>query len=299
MKYTKRKKLGIVGLGSMGEAMLKNLLNKNYNVYGHDIKLNVKKRLKNLNFFYFCESLKELCQNVKEILIVVENQNKCEKIIKEIINYKKNKLLDKNFLVICCVTVSSAWIEKCEKILSKYKVKLIDSPMSGGPKAALKGDLSLMISGKKNTLKLGKKILKDLSKKQFIMGSKAGYGSKMKMVNQCLAGIHISAAAEAIVLAKKEKLNLNKVLEVIKSSAGASWMFNDRGPRMVKKIFSPPKSRINIFVKDMKIVCDAMKKHKMNLPLSKSSLQNYQKAKSKKMHNLDDSSLVLHLDKTY
>ena len=283
----------------MGEAMLKNLLNKNYNVYGHDIKLNVKKRLKNLNFFYFCESLKELCQNVKEILIVVENQNKCEKIIKEIINYKKNKLLDKNFLVICCVTVSSAWIEKCEKILSKYKVKLIDSPMSGGPKAALKGDLSLMISGKKNTLKLGKKILKDLSKKQFIMGSKAGYGSKMKMVNQCLAGIHISAAAEAIVLAKKEKLNLNKVLEVIKSSAGASWMFNDRGPRMVKKIFSPPKSRINIFVKDMKIVCDAMKKHKMNLPLSKSSLQNYQKAKSKKMHNLDDSSLVLHLDKTY
>jgi len=299
LKYTKKKNLGIVGLGSMGEAMLKNLLRKNYIVYGHDINSNVKKRLKNIKSFYFCESLKELCQNVKEILIVVENQNQSEKIIKKIINYKKNKILDKNFLVICCVTVSSTWVEKSEKLLSKYKIKLIDSPMSGGPKAALKGNLSLMVSGKKNALKLGKKILKDLSKKQFIIGFKAGYGSKMKMVNQCLAGIHISAAAEAIVLAKREKLNLDKVLDVIKSSAGASWMFNDRGPRMIKKNFSPPKSRINIFVKDMKIVRDVMKKHKINLPLSKASLQNYQKAKLKKMQNLDDSSLVSLLDKTH
>ena len=76
-------------------------------------------------------------------------------------------------------------------------------------------------------------------------------------------------------------------------------MFNDRGPRMIRKNFSPPKSRINIFVKDMKIVRDVMKKHKINLPLSKASLQNYQKAKLKKMQNLDDSSLVSLLDKTY
>jgi 3-hydroxyisobutyrate dehydrogenase/2-hydroxy-3-oxopropionate reductase len=55
----------------------------------------------------------------------------------------------------------------------------------------------------------------------------------MKMVNQHLAGIHIAAMAEALVLAKSRGLDLARVVEVISSSAGTSWMFENRAPHVV------------------------------------------------------------------
>ncbi len=299
MKFINKKIVGIIGLGAMGMPIAQNLLKKKYIVYGYDIKNKLKAKLNKYKSFYFSMSVKDLCFKTNKVLIIVENQYQCDSIIKTILNLRKKGLLNKKFLIICCSTVSASWIEKCEKLLFKNKIQLIDSPMSGGPSVAIKGNLSLMISGRKKTLLSAKKILKDISKKQFILGSKAGYGSKMKTVNQCLAGIHILAAAEAIILAKKQKLNPTKVLEVIKNSAGGSWMFNDRAPRMIKKSFNPPKSKINIFVKDMKIVNETLKKYKLSLPLSKAALINYKKAKQRKMGNLDDSSIVTFLNKKY
>ena len=58
------------------------------------------------------------------------------------------------------------------------------------------------------------------------------------------------SAAEAIMLAKKEKIYLKKIFKIINNSSGQSWMFADRGKRMIEKKYFKPLSRLSIFKKD-------------------------------------------------
>jgi len=91
------------------------------------------------------------------------------------------------------------------------------------------------------------------------------------MINQLLAGVHIAATAEALTLAEKVGLNLETVFDVIKVSAGTSWMFENRGPHIVEGDYTP-RSSVNIFVKDMGIVTSEASRCGARAPLSQAAL---------------------------
>ena len=69
------------------------------------------------------------------------------------------------------------------------------------------------------------------------------------MVNQLLAGVHIAAACEAMAFAAKLGLDLPTVYKVIASSAGNSWMFENRVPHILEADYTP-RSAVEIFSKD-------------------------------------------------
>ncbi len=112
-----------------------------------------------------------------------------------------------------------------------------------------------------------------------------------------MAGIQIVSAAEAIILAKKEKINLEKIFKIINNSSGQSWMFADRGKRMIEKKYFKPLSRLSIFKKDMKLADQLRKKHFINLPLTKVALKMYENGCNQGLENFDDSAVIRLLDK--
>jgi L-threonate 2-dehydrogenase len=87
------------------------------------------------------------------------------------------------------------------------------------------------------------------------VGQAPGAASKVKMINQLLAGVHIAAAAEAVALGIKASVDLNALYAVISNSAASSWMFQNRGPHMLAGDYTL-RSAVNIFVKDLGIVLD-------------------------------------------
>ena len=105
------------------------------------------------------------------------------------------------------------------------------------------------------------------------------------------------SAAEAIMLAKKEKIDLNQIFKIINNSSGQSWMFADRGERMIKKKYFKPLSRLSIFKKDMKLANELRKKHFINLPLTKVALKMYEKGCKQGLENFDDSAVIRLLEK--
>ncbi len=72
----------------------------------------------------------------------------------------------------------------------------------------------------------------------------------MKLINQLLAGIHITAAAEAMAFGAKLGLDTKLLYEIIKTAAGGSWMFENRAPAMLDADWTPH-SALAIFVKDL------------------------------------------------
>ncbi len=286
--------VGILGLGSMGTAIAKNL-KKKHKIYGYDIKkFNTLKSSKN---FFFVKDLKEIFLKTNIFIIIVLDEGQCQKIINTFIDFKKRFKIKENYTIINCTTVSPNWVKKIYKKLQNNDFEYIDCPVSGGPKKALNGKLSLMISSKKNIYKKNLSLLKDMGNNIYNLGNKIGTGSTVKIINNSLAGIQIISAAESIILAKKEKINLKKIFKIINNSSGHSWMFNDRGKRMIDKNYFTPLSRLSIFKKDMKLANKLLKKHYLNLPLTKIALKIYELGCKQGLENFDDSAVIRILDK--
>jgi 3-hydroxyisobutyrate dehydrogenase len=123
------------------------------------------------------------------------------------------------------------------------------------------------------------------------LGDAAGTGAAFKMINQLLAGVHIAAACEAITFAAKQGLDLAKVYEVVTSSAGNSWMFENRVPHVLAGDYAPL-SAVEIFVKDLGIVQDMARTARYPVPLAAAALQMYLAAAGSGMGHEDDSSLA-------
>jgi len=134
-------------------------------------------------------------------------------------------------------------------------------------------------------------VLDAMGQRVFDCGRTIGLGSTAKMVNQLLCGVHIAAAAEALHLAERAGMDPAKMLEIIGVSAGNSWMFGDRGPRMLQADPAVT-SAVDIFVKDLGIVLGEGRALKAGLPLSAAAMQMFLAA-SGLGHGADDDSQVI------
>jgi 3-hydroxyisobutyrate dehydrogenase len=171
---------------------------------------------------------------------------------------------------------------------------LVDAPVSGGPARALEGDLLVVVGASPDALVGAQPVLDALSSALTVVGPKPGDGQALKTVNQLLAGVHIAAAAEAIALARGLGLDPALVVDALSQGAASSFMFADRGPRMLQAYTggAEVKSRVDIFVKDMGIVTAVGRSSHVPLPLAAAAQQLYLIAEAAGLGAHDDSSVV-------
>ncbi|MGP3974127.1 NAD(P)-dependent oxidoreductase [Streptomyces sp. 8N114] len=180
--------------------------------------------------------------------------------------------------------------------LAERGVLTVDAPVSGGPVRAGNGELLIVVGAEEVALKTARPVLDLLASTLTVVGPRPGDGQAMKAVNQLLAGVHIAAAAEAIALARGLGLDPGTVVDSLKHGAAGSFMFADRGPRMVQTYDDGPdpevKSRLDIFVKDMGIVTGIAKDAHVPVPLAAAAEQLYLLGEHAGLGTHDDSSVV-------
>jgi 3-hydroxyisobutyrate dehydrogenase len=88
--------------------------------------------------------------------------------------------------------------------------------------------MTMMTSGRPEAYARAGALLDAMAAKVYRLGDRAGNGSKVKIINQLLAGVHIAAAAEAMALGLREGVAPEALYDVITHSAGNSWMFENR-----------------------------------------------------------------------
>jgi 3-hydroxyisobutyrate dehydrogenase len=160
--------------------------------------------------------------------------------------------------------------------------------LSGGAARAARGEHT---AGAAAAFGKARPALAAMAAKVYELGDAPGTGAAFKIINQLLTGVHIAAACEAMAFAAKQGLDLGKVYEVITASAGNSWMFENRMPRVVKGDYTPT-STVEIFVKDLGIVQDLARAERYPAPLAAAALQMFLAASGTGMARADDSSLA-------
>lgn len=193
-------------------------------------------------------------------------------------------------------TVGPAAIEATLAALEGVSAHVVDAPVSGGVARAGTGDLLIMVGGGEPDVATVRPLLDALAANAPVVGPRPGDGQRFKVVNQLLCGVHIAAAGEALALADSMGLDLEQVHEVLNTGAAASFMFGDRGGRMVEgarddAAFDEVRSALSIFVKDMGLVSEAAREVGQEVPLAASAEAIYQRG-SELGHDRKDDSIV-------
>lgn len=288
---TPTRRLGVVGLGSMGFGAALSALRRGVAVCGLDTRADARDRFV-AGGGRATESLAELAAQCDVVQLLVVNAAQTEDVLFG--GEGRDALVDllaPSSVVISSATVDPAFPPRWEERLRARGLWLIDGPVSGGPKKAAEGQMTVMASGMPEAFAAAGGVLDALAGKVYRLGDRAGIGSTVKMVNQHLAGVHIAAACEAMALGMRAGADPRALYDVICNSAGMSWMFQNRVPHILEGDYSP-QSAVNIFVKDLGIVLDAARKLAFPLPLAAAAHQLYL-ATAAAGHGLEDDSAVI------
>jgi 3-hydroxyisobutyrate dehydrogenase-like beta-hydroxyacid dehydrogenase len=157
-------------------------------------------------------------------------------------------------LVVELSTLSLADKEQGRLSLESAGAALVDAPLSGTGAQARTGDLVAFVSADRPADRArATAVLSRFTRAQYDVGG-FGNGSRFKYVANLLVAIHNVAAAEALVLAERAGLDLDLVLAAVASGAGTSRMFEVRGPLMTERDYDDASIRLEVFLKDLRLI---------------------------------------------
>jgi 3-hydroxyisobutyrate dehydrogenase len=192
---------------------------------------------------------------------------------------------------VACATVPPAFAEGLAGELGARGLLMLDAPVSGGAAKAATGEMTVMASGAPEAFEKAGPFLEAVAVKIYRLGDAPGQGSRVKMINQLLAGVHIAAAAEAMAMGMRAGVDPEVLYEVISNSAGSSWMFQNRVPHILEGDYSP-RSAVDIFVKDLGIVLDAGRALGFPLPIAAAAHGRFAEASAAGLGREDDAAVV-------
>ncbi|MEU8719180.1 MULTISPECIES: L-threonate dehydrogenase [Streptomyces] len=281
-------RVGVVGLGAMGLGMARSLRKAGYEVGVHDLRPEVAEGFARDGGTAFA-SPGDLAAAVDVVVGVVVNAAQVESVLFGADGAAAR--LRPGAVFVMCSTVDPGWSAELGGRLAERGVLYLDAPISGGAARAAAGELTMMTSGSAAAYAVADPVLEAMSATVYRLGEQAGLGSKVKIVNQLLAGVHIAAAAEAMALGLKAGVPAEALYEVITHSAGDSWMFENRMAHVLAGDYTAL-STVDIFVKDLGLVLDSARTERFPLPLAATVHQMFLQASASGLGAEDDSAVI-------
>jgi 3-hydroxyisobutyrate dehydrogenase-like beta-hydroxyacid dehydrogenase len=272
--------VGVVGLGIMGSAMSANLVRAGFAVHGYDVVPAARDALKQAGG-HPAGSAAEVAEKAGVVISSLPSAQALHDVAAE--------------LTAKCIVVETSTLPIEEKLkarecLETKGIVLLDCPLSGTGAQARNKDLTVYGSGDKAAFEETKQVLEGFSRAQYYLGE-FGNGSKMKYVANLLVAIHNVAAAEAFVLGMKAGLDPETIYRVAGDGAGASRMFQVRGPQMVAGRYGEATMKVEVWQKDMKIIGEYATKLGVPTPLFNASAAVYTAAMAQGFDKQDTAAV--------
>ncbi len=282
--------LGLIGLGSIGIHIAKNLSSFGYNLKVHTRSRNANK-YKALANSKGCDYPYEVGVNSDAILICVTDCQAVESVI-----FGKHGVIDsisKGSIIIDCSTISPDKSRSIHKRLFNSGIGYLDCPVTGGTEAAESGNLTLFVGGDVNQLKRVSTILGVIGKKIVHFGE-VGKGQEVKAINQILVAGNCIALAEATALGEKLNLPMKKVLRTLQTGAADSWVVRNRSTNMLNNYY-PLGFKISLHKKDLDIAIDLANSLGLDIDITDKIRKIEEKLIKKGFQDEDISALKRHL----
>jgi 3-hydroxyisobutyrate dehydrogenase len=280
-------KIGIIGIGMLGEAVALNLLNLGHDVvvYNRTKEKTIKVKEKGAKV---SDSPKIVADNSELILIIVKDAIAVREISfgEEGIIKSKNKEL----VVADMSTIDSIESKKIAEEFQQNNIEKLEIPVMGGPNVAIMGKLVMMASGSKTIFDKYKIIFEKVANKVFFLGEQ-GVANSIKLAMNLQITMLALSLSEGITLVKKLNVNPKIFLEVLNSTYFKTGMSENKAFKMIDGNYDATFTLANL-KKDITTMTNAAKDAKIELPMISKAEEIYKNAISEGLGDLDYTGII-------
>ena len=278
------KTVGVIGLGIMGGAIAANLIERGWVVHGYDV---VPERMEALSASGL-NAMRDVASVVTTspiLLTSLPTPAAARQVAQEIAASGASGR----------IVAELSTFALADKLAIREALEAgghipLDCPLSGTGAQAKMRDLIVYASGDPGAIAACQPLFADFAKQSTDLGA-YGNGSRMKFIANLLVAIHNVAAAEAMVLAARAGLDLERVVEVIGPGAGGSRMFQMRAPMMASGHYEPATMRVSMWRKDMEIIAAFARELDVPTPLFDGTAPIYAEALAMGLGDQDTASV--------
>ena len=286
-------KVAFLGLGVMGYPMAGHLLKKG----GHDVTVYNRTAAKAQQWTKAYggkhgDTPREAARDGDFVMMCVGNDDDVRSVV-----YGDNGALagmKRGAILVDHTTASAALARELHAKAKEKGIGFVDAPVSGGQAGAVNGQLGIMCGGEPATFDKAKPVIEVYAKMAALIGG-PGAGQLTKMVNQiCIVGL-AQALAEALAFAKRNDLDLEKVISVISKGAAQSWQMENRWKQMSELKAEGFGFAIEWMRKDMGICLAQAKASGASLPVASLVDQFYGKLEARGGKRWDSTAALIQL----
>ncbi|WP_214858633.1 2-hydroxy-3-oxopropionate reductase [Exiguobacterium sp. s191] len=256
-------RVGFIGLGIMGKPMALNILKAGYDVTVNDLNTESVETLVQAGAAFGTPA--DMGATCDVIITMLPASHHVEQVV-----LGENGLLQTATAGTILIDMSSispvASVEIAQQATLRG-VEMLDAPVSGGEPKAIDGTLSIMVGGKDDVFETVRPLLEVIGASVTLVG-KNGSGVTAKLANQIIVNLNIAAMSEALTLAAKAGIDVEKMYQAIRGGLAGSAVLDAKVPLILERNFVAG-GRIDINLKDMTNVMETA--HEIGVPLPLSS----------------------------
>jgi 3-hydroxyisobutyrate dehydrogenase-like beta-hydroxyacid dehydrogenase len=247
------KKVGFVGVGTMGEPMSANLLKSGFelSVVVHRDRAPVERLI---------EAGATEVGSIAEMASIVEVLVSCvpdDAAVREAMLGKGGVIGGgrKGLIVVDTSTISPRTSQQVAAALADEGVMLLDAPISGGQVGAIAGTLAIMVGGPREAYDAALPVLEAMGKNITYVG---GHGSALavKLANNLIGAAAMVAISEAFTMVAKAGVEPGLAHQILSNATARSWMLQEKMARNLLADNLQPGFKLSLMRKDLGLALD-------------------------------------------
>jgi 3-hydroxyisobutyrate dehydrogenase len=291
MSETSKPRIGFIGIGIMGEAMVRRLLDLGFPVKVWNLE---PERLQTVlpHGATPSDNLSELAASSDIVMLCVLHMQAVESCI-----LGENGVAAAGTGPSLVIDFSTADPEGTRRVAATLKeltgAGWVDAPVSGGPQLARTGQMTVMAGGSEEDFAKAKPIIEQMAGNVTLMGP-VGAGQTTKIINQAIVGTGYVVMAEALMLAEAAGIDAARLPQCLSGGHADSSLLQRLYPQMQQRAFDPPSSYARQLLKDLKAVSAFAQGLGLDLKVVEQGVQRY-KDYVALGHEMSDSAAVVKL----
>jgi len=286
------KKIGIIGLGMLGNAVALHLLDSGFEVtvYNRTKEKTLQVKEKGAKI---ATSPKEITGNSELVIIIVKDAEAVKQV-----SFEKNGIIEGNHEKLIVADMSTINPTQSKKISEKFQehgINKLDIPVMGGPNVAITGELVMMASGNKESFDSCKNVFDKIANRVFFLGE-SGVAHSVKLAMNLQITMLALALSEGITLVEKSNVDPKIFLEILNSTYFKTGMSEKKAYKMIEGKYNTTFTLANL-KKDITTITNTAKSLGIELPMISKAEKVYEDAIKEGFGEIDYTGIIEHIKK--
>lgn len=192
--------------------------------------------------------------------------------------------------VVECGTLSPEWIAELDEETRTRGIGFVEAPVTGSRPQAEAGQLTFLCGTDEAALNKVRSVLEVMSKAIVHLGP-VGSGGQMKLINNFLCAVQVASFAEGLAWIERSGLNREQALEILKTGAPGSGIFNAMSQRMIDRTYEV-NFLLRLMNKDIRYAQTAAADYGVTLTTAATTQKLFDKAEQQGLGEKDMSAVV-------